>query len=114
MIYGDNASPYTANKQTGMYEPSAHPSARGISPAGQGKELNDMVQAMMRGYLRKQETPGSYLPLTSAAPTDAMDAFKPLDKYHSFGVPYTGFSYGEQSGGGDPYNAMFSQAPSNY
>lgn len=73
-----------------------------MNPAAQ---LNQTVKALMRGYLRKQ-TPqpgGLPYPFTSSAPEGILQSFKALDKYSTFGVPYTGLPSGKTS-----YDALFS------
>src|SRR5258707_13924704 len=105
---------YSMDSKTGQFAPG--PGNAGVTPTNPN-QLTNTVQALMKGYLRKQPEPGSYIPLSSAAPSSMSSAFNTLDRYRSFGVPYTGIQYGQggqgSSGQGDQYSAMFS-SPSGY
>ena len=100
---------YSIDTDTGLYTPKGTPprAPQQSSPS----QLNDMVRSLMTGYLRKQvPAPGQgYIPYTTAAPADFQDAFKPLDRYSSYGIPYQGIGYGStpQRQGVNPYSVIF-------
>ncbi len=80
-----------------------------IDPTG---GVNDVVRALMAGYLRKQRSPGGGPPFTSVAPPGVLNTLKGFDKNYSFGVPYTGLQYDtDPSASLNPYAAIFGQAP---
>lgn len=96
---GGTYKPVQARPNKGMINSYTDPNA----------PLNSVIQALMKGYLRKQQQPGSYIPLTSEAPSNILNAFKPLDRYRNYGVPYTGMSTNALS---NPYNTG-GQSPSD-
>lgn len=78
---------YTTNQQ-GMFVPGQPQQAKIGNPYVQ---LNQMVQSLMKGYLRKQG--GG---ITSAAAPNALQAMggPMLNRYNTFGIPFSGLNPG--------------------
>lgn len=94
---------YQMDQKTGMYRPNPGAKPKYANVPGQ---LNDMVRALMTGYLRKGGGPYG---MTSEAPLNIGQSFKAFDPYATYGVPYTGLKYGDGGGTpGNPYKAIFS------
>jgi hypothetical protein len=97
---------YKFDPKTGISTPDvAQPQPTPIGAYANG--LNNTVNSLMKGYLRKDNT-GGYMPLTSEAPQSALQPFTAMDKYRTFGVPFTGIPYGSQGQQNNSYGAMFS------
>ena len=93
---------YRMDPRSGSYMPQITKARQTPGFAG---GLNDIVRALMTGYLRRGG--GG---MTSEAPGNILQHFKANDPYSTYGVPYTGINYKGTSGppSMNPYKAMFS------